>query len=142
MITYQLWFDGGARGNPGPAAAGIVLKDRNNRTIVEHGEYLGRATNNQAEYTAFRIGLEELFACIDESDPDPSELKLDVRTDSQLLQKQVDGQWKTKDEQLSSIQDEIFELLEQLGDWEIQHVPREENEEADRIVNRTLDEQE
>jgi ribonuclease HI len=139
MVTYELWFDGGARGNPGPAAAGVVIKDDEGRTVLEHGEYLGRATNNQAEYTAFRIGLEELFARLEQEAQEADELSLDVRTDSQLLQKQIDDVWDTNDDDLSAIQDEIRTLLSRLNNWDVQHVPREENKQADRLVNETLD---
>lgn len=107
--------------------------------MLEHGEYLGRATNNQAEYTAFRIGLEELFDRLEQEELAPGDLSLDVRTDSQLLQKQIDDVWDTNDEDLAAIQDEIRTLLSRLEDYDVQHVPREENKEADRLVNETLD---
>ncbi len=134
-----MWFDGGARGNPGPAAAGVVLKDDGGQILLEHGEYLGRATNNQAEYTAFRIGLEELYGRLEQEELEPDDLLLKVRTDSQLLQKQIDKVWDTNDEELSTIQDEIRTLLSRLKGWDVQHVPREDNQEADRLVNETLD---
>ncbi|MFT4883074.1 MAG: ribonuclease HI [Natronomonas sp.] len=126
----HVYFDGGSRGNPGPAAIGWVIVTSDG-IVAEGSERIGKATNNQAEYEALirsleaaaDIGFEELL----------------VKGDSQLIVKQVRGEWDTNDPTLREKRVRVRELLRQFDEWSIDHVPREINERADELVNEALD---
>ena len=124
--------DGGARGNPGPAAIGAVVQDAAGEVLEERGELIGRATNNVAEYRALLLGIEraaELGA--DE---------LELVGDSELIVRQVEGRYKVKDATLRELHGEVKRALHPFeGRWSIRHVRRAENAEADRLVNVALD---
>jgi ribonuclease HI len=126
----HVYFDGACRGNPGPSAVGWVLVSGDG-IIAEHGETIGHATNNQAEYEALLAGLRagEQFG-FDEAE---------VRGDSQLIVKQVKGAWDTNDPELREKRVEARELLERFDDWSLTHVPREVNDRADELANEALD---
>jgi len=126
----HLYFDGASRGNPGPAAVGWVLVNGDG-IVAEGGERIGRATNNQAEYDALLRGLSVA------ADYGYSELQ--VRGDSQLVVKQVRGEWNANDPTLREKRVRVHELLSEFGDWSIEHVPREVNERADDLANDALD---
>lgn len=129
--AISLWTDGGARGNPGPAAAGIVIKVGPEIRVAE-GIFLGEfVTNNQAEYRALLLGLQrvrQLGADV-----------VDVRMDSQLVVEQVNDRYKIKDAGLRSCYEEVKRTLAQFDQWHVRYVPRAENAEADRLVNQALD---
>ena len=126
----HLYFDGGSRGNPGPAAVGWVIVTDDGIT-AEGSERIGRATNNQAEYEALVRGLEAAADCgFDE---------LHVRGDSQLVVRQVRGEWDTNNPQLREKRVRVRELLDRFEEWSIDHVPREINDRADELVNQALD---
>jgi ribonuclease HI len=132
MTRATLYADGGARGNPGPAGSGAVLFDENGTVIAERMRSLGHATNNVAEYTALIIGLEEaLRRGIDE---------LDVRMDSLLVVRQMEGRWKIKHPGLKPLALRAGELLARFPKRTIEHIPRELNTHADALVNRAIDE--
>ncbi|WP_135302303.1 ribonuclease HI [Haloarcula amylovorans] len=124
------YFDGASRGNPGPAAVGYVLVD-DSGIVAEGGETIGRATNNQAEYAALVKVLEVA------TDYDFDEIH--VRGDSELIVKQVRGEWNTNDPDLREQRVRVRELLMGFDDWQIEHVPREINGRADDLANDALD---
>lgn len=125
-----VYFDGGSRGNPGPAAIGwVVVTD--DGIVAEAGRRIGDATNNQAEYRALVAGLETAVAAGFD--------KLRVRGDSELIVKQIRGEYDVNDPTLREHRLTARELLDRVDEWEIQHVPREVNDRADALVNEALD---
>ena len=132
MKVATLFTDGGARGNPGPAGIGFVLSQIGNPPF-EYGEYIGRATNNQAEYRALLAGLQEA----------KKQGIHDVKCflDSELVVKQVRGEYRVKNEELKLLLTEIKKLLPIFSSVTFQHVPRSKNAIADRLVNEALDAQ-
>jgi ribonuclease HI len=125
-----LYADGGSRGNPGPAASGAVLI-RADGSMREIGEYLGRATNNVAEWTALAIGLQ---AALEEG-----VRNLAVRMDSELVVKQISGEYRVKHPDLQPLHRRVVALLRQFNHVDVRHVRRKENALADAVVNRVLD---
>jgi ribonuclease HI len=123
--------DGGARGNPGPAAIAAVVQGSGGEVLEEHGERIGRATNNVAEYKALLLGIELAVA------RRPAELEL--VGDSELIVKQVKGEYKVKDANMRKLHAEVKAALRSFDRWSIRHVRREQNAEADRLVNEALD---
>lgn len=132
-MSVTIYTDGGARGNPGPAAAGVVIIDGDRREEVK--AYLGeRQTNNWAEYEAVVIALGK---CIEMLLRDKD---LDFKLDSQLVVEQLKGNWKIKEPELKKQALRIQGLLKDFGTVTFTHIPRAENKEADRLVNEALDE--
>ena len=130
-MRARLSTDGGARGNPGPAAFGYVLEAEDGTVLAAHGETIGVATNNVAEYRALVAGLEKaLELAVDE---------VDVASDSQLLVRQMTGEYKVKNEALRKLSLQAAALARRLGRVTYRSVPREHNELADRLVNEALD---
>ena len=130
-MKATLWTDGGARGNPGPAAYGYVLEADDGTVLAAHGEAIGTATNNVAEYRALIAGLEKAVElAVDE---------LEVVSDSELLVKQMRREYKVKKETLRALHEEASDLARRLGSVRYQAVRREHNELADRLVNEALD---
>jgi ribonuclease HI len=133
MEKVVIYTDGGARGNPGPAAAGVVIIDGAKTREVK--AYLGEMrTNNWAEYEAVVIAL---GTCLEMLLRDRD---LEFRLDSQLVVEQLKGNWKIKEPALKEQAAKVRELLKDFGAVTFTHVPREENKEADRLVNEALDE--
>ncbi|HUN81860.1 MAG TPA: ribonuclease HI family protein [Phycisphaerae bacterium] len=124
-------IDGGSRGNPGPAGAGISVRQESGRPILEAGYFLGRMTNNMAEYTALLRALEICKSC--------GATSLHVYCDSELLVKQINGEYRVKNETLKDFFDQAMIALRAIGDWRIQHVRREGNERADELANLAMD---
>jgi len=124
--------DGGARGNPGPAAAGAVVATPEGEVLLEGGRYIGEATNNVAEYRAVLLGL-ELAAQLGATE-------VEVVNDSELVARQIGGQYKVKHEGLRPLHRETMEALRQFDRWAVRSVRRESNERADELVNEALDE--
>ena len=130
-MRAKLWTDGGARGNPGPAAYAYVLEDEEGGSLAAHGEAIGVTTNNVAEYSALVAGLEKAVALgIDQ---------LEVISDSELMVKQMRGEYKVKNEALRELSLRAAGLACRLGDVTYTAVRREHNELADRLVNDALD---
>jgi ribonuclease HI len=130
-VSVRLFTDGGARGNPGPAAAAYVLEAADGTVLAAEGEAIGTATNNVAEYRALLAGLEKA-----------AELGLDrveVVSDSELLVKQMRGEYKVKNAALRELWEEGQQLARRVGRVEYTAVRREHNELADRLVNEALD---
>lgn len=128
--TIHIFTDGGARGNPGPAAIGAVLKDESGKTLAEISQYIGNATNNVAEYVAIIYGLQE--AVFRKAD------KVVLKLDSQLAARQLKGEYRVKDQDLKKFFDIALHLFKGFGKVEIVEIPREENGEADDLVNQAL----
>ena len=129
---WLLMVDGAARGNPGPAGCGAAICDENGTVVRELSRYLGHATNNVAEYQALLMGLEALI-----------ELKRNrivVQSDSQLLVRQLNGEYRVKDEKLKALFAHATRLLRQFASYRIVHIRRELNKIADRLANRGIDE--
>lgn len=131
-MRVTLYADGGARGNPGPAAGGAVLIAEDGTVLAERAQYLGTATNNVAEYTGLILGLEEAERL--------GVTRLEVRMDSLLVVQQMRGLWKIKHPGLQPLALRAGALLARFPDRTVEHVPREQNGLADALVNQALDE--
>jgi ribonuclease HI len=130
-VKARLSTDGGARGNPGPAAFGYVLEAEDGTVLAAHGERIGVATNNVAEYSALIAGLEKALELgIDE---------VEVVSDSELLVKQMTGEYRIKNAALQELSSRAQRLARRLDDVSYTAVRREHNELADRLVNEALD---
>lgn len=130
--------DGGARGNPGPAGIGIVIADENEKVLKEIARYIGKATNNFAEYEALIQGLEELKKIYGEKVRD---LTVEVKMDSELVVRQCEGKYKVKDAGLREQFARVARIrLESMPNIVFMHVPREKNAHADELVNKAIDE--
>ncbi|MBZ6496264.1 ribonuclease HI [Natrinema longum] len=126
----HVYFDGGSRGNPGPAAIGWVIVTGDG-IVAEGGETIGTATNNQAEYEALITGLEAAR--------DYGYDEVHVRGDSELIVKQVRGEYDTNNPELREKRVTGHELLREFEEWTLEYVPREVNDRADGLVNEALD---
>jgi len=123
--------DGGARGNPGPAAIGVVVRNGGGEVLAEVGETIGEATNNVAEYRALLRGI-ELAAAHDANE-------IELIGDSELVVRQVEGRYKVKNAGMKELHEEVKRALRDFDSWSIRHVRRENNADADRLVNEALD---
>lgn len=132
-LQVKLYADGGSRGNPGPSASGYVLLDEKGEVLVDKGVYLGVTTNNQAEYQALKLGLEEAKSM--------HARHVDVYMDSMLVVNQMKGIFKVKNRDLWPIHESIKQLTTSFEKVTFTHIPRELNKLADTAVNRALDEQ-
>ena len=124
-------MDGGSRGNPGPAAIAAVASDPEGGVLAERSETIGRATNNVAEYRALLLGIElakELGA-----------REVELIGDSQLIVRQVRGQYKVKDSNLKPLRERAVAALRDFDSWSIRDVRRAQNERADELLNEALD---
>jgi ribonuclease H / adenosylcobalamin/alpha-ribazole phosphatase len=130
-VKARLYTDGGARGNPGPAAYGYVLEADDGTILEAHGETIGVATNNVAEYSALLAGLAKALELgLDE---------VDVISDSELLVKQMNGEYRVKNPALIDLSLEAARLAREIGQVRYSAVRRTENELADQLVNEALD---
>jgi ribonuclease HI len=130
-VKARLFTDGGSRGNPGPAAAAYVLETEDGHVLAAHGEVIGVATNNVAEYRALVAGLAKALELgVDE---------LDVVSDSELVVKQMNGEYKVKNAALVDLSLEAAKIARQLGKVGYRAVGRTQNELADSLVNEALD---
>lgn len=127
--------DGASRGNPGPASAGIVIRDAQAGKVVHEGGYLlGQSTNNVAEYNGLLKSLEVLTAL-----PRQPGTVIHIHSDSQLMVRQITGEYRVKSADLQPLVARAQMMLRKLGPWKIFHVPREENRRADELANMALD---
>jgi ribonuclease HI len=131
MAQLTVNVDGGARGNPGPAAIGAIVRDGAGEVLAERGERIGRATNNVAEYRALLLGI-ELAAELGAGE-------LELVGDSELIVRQVEGRYKVKDATMKELHGQVKAALAPFESWSIRHVRRESNADADRLVNQALD---
>ena len=130
-MKAKLWTDGGARGNPGPAAFGFVLQGEDGESLDARGEYIGHATNNVAEYSALIAGLEAAIAL--------GVTELAVVSDSELMVKQMRGEYKVKNAALKELSQRAGSLARKLGTVTYTAVRRHHNTLADKLVNDALD---
>ncbi len=130
-MNAVLWTDGGARGNPGPAAFAYVLEAEDGTVLAAHGETIGVATNNVAEYSALVAGLGRAGEL--------GVTTLELRSDSELMVKQMRGEYRVKNKDLQGLFLDASRAARALGSVTYTHVRREHNELADRLVNEALD---
>lgn len=126
-----IYTDGGSRGNPGPAAAGVVIQNEQGEVIKKFGKYLEEQTNNYAEYYGIIEALKEA------KNLDADEIEL--YTDSKLVAQQLNQNWRVKDESIQSLFVKAWNLIQQFDKFKISHIKREDNTEADQEVNKILD---
>jgi ribonuclease HI len=131
-MTVQIFTDGAARGNPGPAGIGVVIRT-DKEVLLEVADYIGKTTNNVAEYMALIRGLEEAI--------DMGERSVEVFADSELIVKQIMGEYQVKNEGLAPLYYNAKSLIKKFKHFSITHVPREENEHADLLSNKGIDNQ-
>jgi len=134
---YIIHTDGGSRGNPGPAAIGVVIEKSGGGPKHEYGEFFGHATNNEAEYKAVIFALKKLKQLAGKAEV--GQARVEVHTDSELLCRQLNGEYKVMDEKIQKLFLEIWNLKLDFGEMIFKHVRREENKDADRMVNAALD---
>ena len=127
----HLQFDGGSRGNPGLAGIGVTISTPDGRMVYELGDVLDHATNNVAEYTAFLRGVQAARRL--------GAKKLRIRADSELVVRQVRGQYRVKSPDLKPLYAEVMRELSFISDWSIAHVYRESNSRADELANLAMD---
>ena len=130
-MRYLVHTDGAARGNPGPAAIGVVIQDDSGHVVYESSRTLGVHTNNEAEYLALIAALQHL-----------REMRVkaaDFRLDSELVVKQLLGQYRVKEPRLQTLHGQATMLLNAVPDHSIRHVPRAQNARADELANEALD---
>jgi len=130
-MTLSIFIDGASRGNPGPASVGVVLKDGAGKTVKEHCRAIGVETNNVAEYTALLDALSLAR--------DMGANRVRVHSDSQLLVRQMNGQYRVKNERLAGFLVRLRKLAAAFDSFEIAHVRREFNKRADKLANNALD---
>lgn len=132
VAEVRVYVDGASRGNPGPAAVGVLLRDDQGKTLRRLSRYIGETTNNVAEYQALLLGLEEAKQL--------QPLKLTILSDSELLIKQLSGAYKVKSSHLKELYEEAVNLLKSFPRCEVKKVSRKENAVADSLANQALDE--
>ena len=138
-MKILVYTDGGARGNPGPAAIGVVIADGKGAAVKKYSEYVGEATHNIAEYSAIVFALKKIKALYGKEKI--VKMEIEVRSDSELIVKQLNHQYKIEDEGLQLLFIKIWNILIDFGPVNFAYVPRKENKEADRLVNECLDAQ-
>lgn len=126
-----IWTDGAARGNPGPAGAGFVIETADGSLVEEGSRYLGKRTNNQAEYEALILALEA-------AQPD-RKTELTIYSDSELLVRQLNGEYKVKTPHIREYYSSVSRLLHGAGKVTIRHISREQNVGADALANQAID---
>lgn len=131
-VQAVMHIDGGSRGNPGPAGAGVVIYSADDRTeLYEAGFFLGEKTNNLAEYTALLEGLKALL--------DRNINRVEIFSDSQLMVRQISGEYRVKNAGLKPLFQEACGLIKKFQYCKIEHVRREKNKDADKLANMAMD---
>lgn len=131
--SIQLFCDGASKGNPGPAGAGAVAY-LDDKILFEIHQDLGVQTNNYAEYKALLLGIEEIFKYI----KDTNNYTLEIFLDSELVVKQIRGEYKIKNNILKNLNENVKSLLKNFNSFNIQHIPREKNQKADQLASKNL----
>ena len=140
MKKIIIYTDGGSRGNPGQAGIGVVFCNEKNQSIKEYAEYLGdKITNNEAEYKAVIFALKKFKALFSKQLAKKSEVE--VRSDSELMVKQLNAQYKIINEKIQPLFLEIWNLKFDFQKIKFKHIPREKNKQADYLANQALDAQ-
>lgn len=137
MDKFIVFTDGGARGNPGPAALGYVIKNEKGETLKEHGEYIGEKTNNEAEYRAPIFALKKIKVLWGKEKAKKTEVQ--IFSDSQLVVRQFNREYKVENESMQKFFLELWNLTIDFKNVTFSAIPREKNKEADRMVNQALD---
>jgi len=127
----DIYTDGGSRGNPGPAGIGVVIMNSDGLVVEKISEYIGEATNNQAEYQALILGLQEARFFKARS--------VHCYLDSELVVKQLNGKYKVKNQNMKPLFSIVQSLIKNFEKARFKHIPREKNEQADELVNKALD---
>ncbi len=125
-----IYADGASRGNPGPAAIGVTIKDKGGKLITFISQCIGRATNNQAEYRAIIAALEEATRL--------GAKQVDIKMDSELVVKQINGEYRVKKATLKPLYQQVKQQQGLLEGFTITHIPRQQNIEADKLANKAL----
>lgn len=131
MAIWTIYTDGAARGNPGPAGAGWVIINAHGKIALENKKYLGELTNNQAEYGALILALEDAH--------DLGAKELLLQADSELMVRQLKGEYKVRNEGLKPLFRKVVLTLSKFKKYTLKHIPREKNSEADRLANEAID---
>ena len=129
--TLHIHIDGAARGNPGPAGIGVVITDTNSLVVKNVKKFIGHATNNVAEYTALITGMEEARSL--------GAKELIINTDSELVAKQLGGEYKVKNAVLKDLYAKVKTILRDFEQVEVNNIPREDNGSADKLANKAID---
>ena len=129
--TLHIYIDGAARGNPGPAGIGVVITDGSGAVLKNIDKFIGHATNNVAEYTALITGMERAR--------DLGAKELIINTDSELVAKQLGGEYKVKNPVLKNLYAEVSQLLNSFEQVRVNSIPREDNKLADKLANKAID---
>lgn len=137
MTNFIIYTDGGARGNPGPAAIGVVISDEKGRVLKEYGEYIGKTTNNDAEYQAIISALKKLKSLIGKTKAKQATVKAFL--DSELVVKQITGLYKVENENIQKLFLQLWNLRIDFKKVEFEAIRREQNKNADKMVNEALD---
>lgn len=135
-MHFILYADGGSRGNPGPAGAGALVRDEEGVQVVTVSEYLGVATNNIAEYTAVLRALQQLHTLLGSGSSGAS---VEARLDSQLVVRQMNGEYKIKHPNIVPLAGKVKEVGKNFKSLTFTHVYREDNKEADALANEAMD---
>lgn len=135
-MKIVIYTDGGSRGNPGPAAIGVILTNERGKMIKEYAEKIGRATNNEAEYEAVIFALQKAKLLFGKRKI--KTMNIEVKTDSEFVTKQLNGQYKILDRKIEQLFLKTWNLRVGLGKVKFTHIPRNKNLEADRLVNQAL----
>ena len=130
MSTLEIFTDGACRGNPGPAGIGVVIFDENGQVVKNISQAIGQATNNLAEYTALIYALQGALVL--------KASRVRIHTDSELLYRQLKGEYKIKNEKLKTLFDQVQHLKQRFAGFEMKLIPREENQEADRLATKAV----
>ena len=138
MKKIIIYTDGGSRGNPGPGAIGVVFNNEKGQTIKKYGEYLGdRVTNNEAEYSAVIFALKKFKSLFGKELAKNTDVE--IRSDSELVVKQMSGEYKIMDEKIQKMFIEIWNLKIDYKSVKFKNIPREKNKEADLLANEAMD---
>lgn len=142
MPNLKIYTDGGARGNPGLAACGAVIKNEKGEVVLKASKFIGIATNNQAEYKALILALEKAREILNSGENAKSLVKnknLECHLDSELVVKQLNGEYKIKNEGLKPLFAQARNLISKFDSVKFIYIPREQNKSADKLVNKELD---
>lgn len=138
MKKFIIYTDGGSRGNPGKAGIGVVICNEKDQEVKKYGEYLGdNLTNNDAEYSAVIFALKKFKALFGKKLAENTDVE--IRADSELVVKQLNGQYRLENPKIQQFFIEIWNLKFDFQSVKFKHIPRERNREADRLVNEALD---
>lgn len=131
MKKIVIFTDGASRGNPGPAAIGVVLRDTEGKIVTQISQCIGRTTNNQVEYRAIIVALEKALEL--------GATHVELNSDSELVVRQIDGRYRVKNATLKPLHQHVKRLLGKLEGFSVSYIPRQRNTEADKLANMALD---